>query len=200
MSHESLLQLIEERRGHFRMESGYHSERWFDLNRMFIRESTLRPDIIELARRLRPYGIDAVCGPETGGGKLAEYISRELGVNYLFTERFENGRAGGIFPVTYRVPARFRADAKGRTIAIVDDAISAGSTVRGTWTDLADCGARPVVLGALIVFGGNAAKFAAEKAVELESVTQMDFGMWLRAECPLCRQGIPIQTVSDAVS
>ena len=39
----------------------------------------------------------------------------------------------------------------------MDDAISAGSAVRGTHADLIDCGALPVALGALVVFGDAAA-------------------------------------------
>ena len=43
---------------------------------------------------------------------------------------------------------------------LIDDAVSAGSAVRGTHADLLACGARPVALGALFVFGDAAARFS----------------------------------------
>jgi orotate phosphoribosyltransferase len=148
-----LLQLLAGRRGHFRMESGYHSEQWFDLDRLFDSRVRLQPFVSELARRLAVHRVDAVCGPVTGGAKLAELVASELGVRAFAAERFEVPDAKGLFPVCYSLPASQRAPARGQRFAIVDDAISAGSAVRGTFADLKACGGVPVVCGALIVFG-----------------------------------------------
>ena len=89
-----------------------------------------------------------------------------------------------------------REKARGRPVAIVDDAISAGSAVRGTYRDLIACGARPVALGALIVFGDAAARFAAETGLALEGIERLPLEMWQPAECPLCKAGVAIDAVS----
>jgi orotate phosphoribosyltransferase len=81
-------------------------------------------------------------------------------------------------------------------VAIVDDAISAGSAVRGTHADLVGCGARTVALGALLVFGDAAGRFAAAEGLALESVAQVAFGLWPPAECPHCQAGRPLEAVS----
>src|SRR5882672_9242279 len=96
---DELIKLLAGRRGHFQMESGYHSERWFKLDSLFARPPQLRPFVSELARRLAVHRIDAVCGPMTGGAKLAQMISEELGIEYFFTERFEQPATTGLFPV-----------------------------------------------------------------------------------------------------
>jgi orotate phosphoribosyltransferase len=194
-----LAQLLAGRHGHFRMESGLHSEWWYDLHALFADPARLQPYVADLAHRLRAYGIEAVCGPMTGGARLAEEIAAQLGATYLFTERFEPAEGEGFFRVKYRVPAELRAVARGKSVAIVDDAISAGSAARGTHADLIACGARPVVLGALFVFGDGIAGFAAEKNLPVEAITRMPFGMWKPAECPLCAAGIAVEKVSDAV-
>lgn len=181
------------------MESGYHSELGFTLDRLFDDTARLRPFVTEFARRLATHRIDAVCGPMTGGAKLARLIADELGMACFYTERFENPEAGGLFPVKYLVPASQREAIRGRSIAIVDDAISAGSAVRGTHADLLVCGARPVVLGALFVFGSAAGQFAAERGLALEGIAQTSFGLWSPAECPLCKAGAALEQVSDAV-
>ncbi len=195
---EALTALLAGRRGHFRMESGYHSERWFELDGLFTDRARLAPFARELARRLAQHRVEAVCGPETGGARLAEMIAGELGVMALRAERFETPGASGLFPVRYELPAEQRAAAKGKVVAIVDDAVSAGSAVRGTYADLITCGARPVAVGALFIFGGAAAKYAAEKGLALEGIAPLDYGMWRPEECPLCRAGVAVERVSDA--
>lgn len=80
----------------------------------------------------------------------------------------------------------------------MDDAISAGSAVRGTHADLLACGAKPVACGALIIFGDRADTFAIEHQLTLEAVARMSFGMWKPSECPLCKSGLPVERASDS--
>src|SRR3954462_4407287 len=103
MQHE-LLTLIAGRRGHFQMESGYHSEMWFDLNRLFAEPSRLQPFVVALAQRLAAHRPDAGCGPMLGGAKLAGMIAAELKVPGFFSERFDSRAAGRLFPVHYQLP------------------------------------------------------------------------------------------------
>ena len=197
--HEELLNLIAGRRGHFRMESGLHSEWWFELGRLFERPERVQPHVTELARRLAPHRIDAVCGPMSGGARLAEMLAPELGAKFLFAKRREPPPGDGLFRVPYRLPDGMCERASGLRVAIVDDAISAGSAVRGTHAGLIACGATPVVLGALIVFGEGVVPFATDKKLTLEAVARMPFGMWKPAECPLCAAGVAVERISDAV-
>ena len=155
------------------MESGYHSAAWFELGTLFDRPDELHPFVSDLARRLRPHGVDAVCGPLTGGAKLARLVATELRIECFEAERLDTPGATGLFPVRYELRNSQREQARGRSVAIVDDAISAGSAVRGTYKDLIACGARPVALGALIVFGDAAARFAAETGLALEGIERM---------------------------
>ncbi len=189
--------LVSQRRGHFRMESGYHTAAWFELGSLFDDPLELRPFVSELARRLSSHGLAAVCGPMSGGAKLAEMIASELGVACLIAERFET-RASGMFPVAYRIPAGQRRNASGRSVAIVDDAISAGSAVRGAYADLVACGARPVALGALIVFGEAATGFAADAGLALEAIERLPLDLWPPQDCPLCNAGVALEAVTAA--
>jgi orotate phosphoribosyltransferase len=187
--------LLGARHGHFKMESGYHSATWFELGSLFDDPVTVRL-MAELARRLYPHQPDAVCGPMTGGAKLAEMVATELGIDAVTAERFDTPGATGLFPVRYRIAEAQRQKTRGRRIAIVDDAISAGSAVRGTHADLIACGARPVALGALVVFGDAAAKFAADNGLALEAIERVPFDMWRPADCPLCKDGVALDTAA----
>jgi orotate phosphoribosyltransferase len=188
-------QLLEARRGHFKMESGYHSGTWFELGSLFDDPDTVRPFLAELARRLSQHRPDAICGPMTGGAQLAKIIATELGIDAIVAERSEPPSATGLFPVRYRIAEPQRGRTRGR-IAIVDDAISAGSAVRGTYADLIDCDAVPVALGALVVFGDAAVQFAADNGLALEAIERMPFDMWRPADCPLCKDGVALDTAA----
>src|SRR3979490_2295336 len=90
--------LLAERRGHFLMESGYHSGSWFELDALFDHPDALRPFVSELAGRLSLHGVEAVCGPMTGGAKLAEMMAVELGAPHVVAGRFAAPAANGLFP------------------------------------------------------------------------------------------------------
>ncbi len=180
------------------MESGYHSEQWFDLDSLFADRARLQPFVRELAQRLATHHIDAVCGPMTGGAVLAGLTATELGLPHFHTERIESAGATGLFPVRYVVPTAQRSRLREAAVAIVDDAISAGSAVKGTYADLLACGARPVACGALFIFGEAAAQYATEKNLHLEGIAQLPFKLWKPTECPLCRAEVPVERVSDA--
>ena len=196
---DQLISLLAGRRGHFEMESGYHSEWWFELDALFDRPERLRLFVAELAQRLAVHRIDAVCGPMTGGAKLARLIAAELRIAYYFSERFEQRDAAGLFPIRYAIPSTQRESLRGKTIAIVDDAVSAGSAARGTYADLIECGSRPAVLGALFVFGDAAQQFAADKGLALEGIAMMPLGIWKPEDCPHCRAGSAAEKISDAI-
>ena len=186
-----LLTLVGSRTGHFRLESGHHTDRWLELDQLFARPGALRPFVSELASRVASHGIDIVCGPLSGGAFLAELMALELGVNFVFAERIVRQRAG-LFPVDYRIPLAFRAALRGKRVAIVDDAISVGSAVRATIADLESCQATLVVIGALLVMGPAGSEFAAARGLPLERLTDLPLRTWVPAECRLCASGSPV--------
>jgi orotate phosphoribosyltransferase len=153
----------------------------------------LRPFVAELGGRVSARRIDAVCGPLSGGAFLAQLIAADLGVGFAFAERIVTERTG-LFPVDYRIAPPLREGLRGKRVAIVDDAISAGSAVRGTVADVKACAALPVVLGALISFGSRAREIAADERIPLESLVQLPNPIWAPTECPMCALGAPLQT------
>jgi orotate phosphoribosyltransferase len=194
---ESVLALVGGRRGHFALESGYHGDRWLDLETLCLRPRAIQPLASELAERLAPHRVDAICGPLTEGAFIALLIAAELGVDFLYADRVRRAEAPALFPVEYRLPPALRSRVAGRRIAIVNDVISAGSAVRGAFADLDSCGARVVALGALLVLGSATARFAAEKTLALEALATQPYGIWPPENCPLCAGGVPLEPAPD---
>jgi orotate phosphoribosyltransferase len=103
---------------------------------------------------------------------------------------------GGLYRARYILPSAFAARLRGKRVAMVDDVMSAGSALRGTYTELQAHDASPVVAGALLVLGSTGAGFFAEHGVAVEAVARADYDLWLPADCPLCATGLPIEDVA----
>ena len=91
---------------------------------------------------------------------------------------------------------KYRGQVKHKRVAIVNDVINAGSAVRGTFFDLKECGAEPVVIGALLVLRSAAREFAVENSVMLESLAALPSTLWTPAECPLCPARVPLDNLA----
>ena len=193
---QEFLSLLAARQGHFKLESGHHGDLWLDLDLLFLRPRSVRRFAVELAGRLARYNVAAVCGPLVGGALLAQAIAAELDVEFCYTERLVLPQHDALYPVEYRLPHSLRQRVRGKSVAIVDDVINAGSAVRGTLADLQFCGARSVVIGALLALGSAAPRFFASQDIPLESIAYLSSGLWAPSECPLCASQTPLEDVA----
>lgn len=180
-------------RGHFLLESGYHTDLWLTLDALFVDPAKIAPAVATLADKLRPHSVSAICGPLLGGAFLAQAIATILGTDFYYTEPKSASPNPGLFKATYRLPPELRRRVHGQRVAVVDDVVSAGSSVRATRAALTDAEATTVVVGALLVLGGTALTHFARERVPVESVERRAFGLWMPAECPLCRSGMPLE-------
>ncbi len=192
----SLLDLVDGRRGHFKLESGHHSSLWLDLDALFANPREVSPLVNALANALRPHDVSVVCGPLLGGAFLAQLVAHALDVTFCFTERKLPPDNSGLYPARYQLPSAFAKVISGKRVAMVDDVMSAGSALRGTFLELQAHAAKPVVAGALLVLGNNGLNFFAKQSVPVEAVAQEEYDLWLPAECPHCRAGVKLEDVA----
>jgi orotate phosphoribosyltransferase len=190
---DHLLSLVRGRHGHFKLESGHHGDLWFDLETLCLNSREIRAFAERLAAQLKKYQVDVVCGPLVDGAFVALLVSLELGCQFTYAERFDGTTRDGLFPVQYRLPKSLQRFVSGKRVAIVNDVISAGSAVRGTFFDLCELGAEVVAIGALLALGELITEFAAKHGVALELLECMPHNLWQPAECPLCAAGIALE-------
>lgn len=198
ISMATFLELVAGRRGHFRLESGHHGGLWLDLDPLFADTQRIRPFVEVLIEAIRPYGVAAVCGPMLGGAFLAQLIAHALEVEFWFTERVAPSQAKGLYQVSYPLPSALIKRAQGKRVAIVDDVMSAGSALRGTYATLQVHEAVPVVAGALLILGSTGADFFAEQGVAVEAAVRDAYPLWRPEDCPLCREGRLLEAVAAA--
>lgn len=192
----TILNLLAPQKGHFLLESGHHGELWLNLEALFLRPRLLQPLIDELAMRLRPLGVDAICAPLIEGAFAGLMVAGRLDVEFTYSERYTRPAANGLFPAGYRVPAALRRRLQDKRVAIVNDVVNAGSAVIGTYTDLRQCGADVVAIGALLVLGSAAAGFASQMNLALISLAEAPNNPWTLQECPLCAAGVSLEDIA----
>ena len=175
------------------VESGYHTDVWLTLDTLFVDRIRIAPLIRALADRIRPHAISAVCGPETGGAVLAQHLATALGVDFLYTRPRSAPKVPGLFKAEYELPADLKSRAGGQRVAVVDDVISAGSSVRATVAALTTAGAATVVVAALLILGDAAITHFGDEGVAVETLERREFVLWTPAECPLCRASAPLE-------
>lgn len=189
---EDILKTLPVGRGHFLLESGYHTDLWFNLDALFVSPEKIAPQVAALSELLLPYEVSAVCGPLLGGAFLAQLVAQHMDIRFYFTEpsplQTDRDRSA-LFAAEYRLPADLRERARDERIAIVDDIISAGSSVRATAAELAAAGAATPVVGALLLLGNEAVEHFSSRGVPLVAVARQDFNLWAPGDCPSCQTG-----------
>ncbi len=186
---EDLASLLKPRHGHFELESGHHGELWLDLESLCRTPAAVRPLAAELAQRLSPYRPEMICGPLVGGAFVGLLVALEMDVDFVYTQPRRNTEVEGLFPVSYHLPAELR-NVAGRRVAIVNDVINAGSAVRGTMVELAQCSADVVAIGTLLALGRTPAQLAQEASTPLEALAEEPNIIRAPEECPLCARGV----------
>jgi orotate phosphoribosyltransferase len=183
-----VIDFVPVRRGHFRLESGFHTDLWLELDALFADPRRIAPLTDRLAAALRHYQFDAVCGAMLGGAFLAQLLAHALDVEFWFTERHVLNGA-----VSYPLPRAFAERAAGRRVAIVDDVMSAGSAMRGTYQSVMQAGAHPVLAAALLILGSEGADFFAKSNIPVEALERQPFNLWQPSDCRLCAAGVELQ-------
>jgi len=190
---DDILTSLPARRGHFLLESGFHTDLWFNLDALFVAPSDLAPQIASLSELLSPYSISAVCGPLLGGAFLAQAVASYMGLRFYYTQQVPAKIPGSLFAAEYQLPPELRRKVGNERVAIVDDVVSAGSSVRATAENLITTGAQTVVVGTLMVLGSQAVDHFAARGIPLVALARQDFNLWAPAECPLCRAGASLE-------
>ena len=158
---DALLDALPARRGHFRLESGLHTDCWLTLDALFVDPKRAAPLVDALAEQLRGHAPSAVCGPLLGGAFLAQAIAQRLGVRFYYAEpraATDDDDAERPLSRALRASAAQARVVAGERVAVVDDAVSAGSSVRATADALAEAGATVVVVGTLLLLGDVGAR------------------------------------------
>jgi adenine/guanine phosphoribosyltransferase-like PRPP-binding protein len=114
-------------------------------------------------------------------------------LRFYFTERDSNQSNSELFSATYRLPANVRNQACRERFAVVDDAISAGSSTRATVDELDSHGAQIVVVGALLLLGDRGERYFVDRSIPVVASAREELALWEPHRCPQCQAGVALE-------
>jgi orotate phosphoribosyltransferase len=160
--------------GHFRLTSGRHSGLYVQKARILERpEATMA-----LAREIASWyeGVDVVVSPAVGAIALGFAVALAAGARAIFAER-DAGRM--------RLRRGFEVR-PGEQALVAEDVITTGGSAREVYELVTRGPGVSLGVAALIDRSARPVEFP------LRAVMRVEADSWLPDECPLCREGIPL--------
>ena len=168
--------------GHFRLSSGLHSADYVQCARLLEHPRDARALGSELAARIRPWKPELIVAPALGGLIIGFAVADALDLPMIFTERKEG---------TMAMRRGFEINLR-RRVVIVEDVVTTGKSSLETAAAVGIAGATVVGYAALLNRSGSDRPFGPE--APFVALKSMAFETFAERECPLCKQGIPLDT------
>jgi len=164
--------------GHFLLASGRHSPK-------FLQSTTLMqyPEHAEalgaaLAAKFEGLRPDFVLGPAMGGVILSHTVAKALGCRALFAEKM--GKSHMMVRDAFKVRP-------GERFIAVEDVITTGGSLKKAIRAAEGEGAECVEVGCIVD--------RLQSNLAPRSLLSLEFPSYAPGECPLCRQGVPLEEV-----
>lgn len=165
-------------KGHFRLTSGLHSSEYLQCALVL-----QYPDIAErlgreLAEKLPQAAL--IASPAIGALTIGHEVARAAGARFIFTERDAEGK------MTLR---RGFSVSPGETAIVIEDVVTTGGSTKEVIDLLRAAGANVVGAGSIIDRSGG----RVDLGVPRVALATLDAIAWSTEDCPLCRQGLPVE-------
>ena len=116
---------------HFVYISGDHGSGWIDKDAIYPHTDRLERLCRDMAGAVRGWGVEAVCGPATGGLIVAEWTAHELGALSLFAEH-DPAPAGEALRGRFVLRRGYDRVVAGKRVLVVDNIVNTGLSLRQT--------------------------------------------------------------------
>lgn len=162
--------------GHFLLTSGKHSDTYVEKARMF-EEPGL---VMRFAEQMAGWHEDAetVISPAVGAIPLGFAVALAADARFVFAERH-----GGA--MTLRRGFRL---GEGERVLIVEDVVTTGGSAAEVWDLVRGAGAKPVGVAAMVDRSVGRLPFP------LRALVRVAARVYDSDECPLCANGVPIES------
>ena len=191
--------------GHFLLTSGRHSPAYWEKFQVLQWPQQTEQLCRALADHYRSANVEVVVGPTTGGIILAYEVARQLGVRGLFVENDPDHPGKRALRRGFQIRP-------GERVLIVDDVLTAGTSIReviaalapfqpdivgiGVLIDRSQGGPRERPTGARMAAPGEAKRPSpegqADFGVPLHALLHLSVPSYAPADCPLCADAQPL--------
>ncbi len=175
---------------HIVYTSGKHGSAYLNKDAIYPHTSLVSELCMAFAQEFKGKGIEAVAAPALGGIILSQWTAHHLSlleqreILAVYTEKTPDN--GQVFTRGYDKCVA------GKKVLVVEDILNTGSSVRKVVNAVRQAGGTAVAAAALVNRGRVASKDVGE--VPLFTLASINLEAWDEHECPLCTQGIPVNT------
>jgi len=164
--------------GHFQLTSGLHSPQYFQCAKVLQYPEYMEMLCGLIAGHFRSLSADCVISPALGGIVVGQEVGRQLKIRTMFTERKD-----GIMQLR-----RGFEIMKGERIIVCEDVTTTGGSAREVCEIVRNAGGIVIGVGAIVDRSGGKVPFE-----NFYATMVMDVVAYKPEECPLCKQGKPVE-------
>jgi orotate phosphoribosyltransferase len=177
--------------GHFRLTSGLHSPEYLQCALVLQHPRIAERLGADLAHKLQEITggnrVSLVSAPAIGGLIIGHEVARALGARFAFAERDANGK----------MSLRRGFDVvPGETAVVIEDVVTTGGSTREVIELLRERQVNVLAAGSIIDRSGGNADLGVNRAA-LATLAVMSYA---EEDCPMCKQGLPVQKLGSRPS
>lgn len=181
---------------HLVYTSGRHGRSYMNKDALYPHTNETSMVCREIATTFAQEQIEVVAGPTVGGVILTQWVAHHLcslkGYPVLAVYAEESSPPGASSGARRIFRRGYGELIAGKRVLVVEDVLTTGGSARSVVTAVQEQGGTVVGLGALCNRGNLTAELLAVPI--LCSLVNLSWESWEAHECPLCQQGIPINT------
>lgn len=202
MTSEDILAIFKKTGGyitdsHIVYTSGKHGSMYLNKDAIYPHTGDISTICREVAQRFKDKAIDVVAAPALGGIILSQWTAYHLSeltgreVLGIYTEKTPDknlpAQAGQIFTRGYDQLV------KGKKVLVVEDITTTGGSVMKVVNSVKGAGGEVVAI--CVLANRNPDEINAQSlGVPYMALAEIRMQAWDEAECPLCKQGVPVNT------
>lgn len=179
MQREHIISILKESgaflEGHFILSSGKHSSGYCQCAQLLRLPDKAAEVLSSVVEQIKGLGITKICGPAMGGVIVSYELSRQLGVESIFTERKDG---------EMQLRRGFTAGPNDR-ILISEDVVTTGRSTMETVRALESFGAN--VIGVACI--ADRRSDTCVLTLPVYSAVKLNIPAYDPDDCPLCREG-----------
>lgn len=178
--------------GHFVYTSGKHGSTYVNKDAIYPHTKEISKLCKLIAKYFAKNSVDIVLAPAVGGIVLSQWTAHHLNkitekeVLAIYADKKNDGSG-------FVIKRGYDKLLEGKNVLVVEDIINTGGSARSTIEAARAVGGHVVGLAAICNRMGVTASALGNVPI-LYSLVNMDLGLWLEKDCPLCKAGVPINT------
>lgn len=176
---------------HFVYVSGKHARSYVNKDYVYPHTKFISRICEIIAEKFKDSGVEIVAGPSMGGIIMsqwtAHHLSKLTGLEVLSVYTEKQPDKDQIFTRGYDKYVQ------GKKVLVVEDIVTTGGSVKKVINTVKNAGG--VVVGACSMVNKDPVNINPDSmGVPFDYLTVVDMDVWEEKDCPLCKEGVPINT------